>query len=268
MGNPRDYAAPGNQDPRTPWPDSIVLMSAIAAVTQRLRLIGAAIIAPLRHPLLLAHQLAALDLRRRGPARRAADGQLAPRRVRGARRAVRRARRAAGRAPGRVAGGLDADAGVASRAATTPSPTSTSSPSPTGRRGRACGSAARRWRRGSSAASSPTATACTRSASRPPRSWRRCTRRWRAAGRDPSELEVVGGIRARFPDDDHPGDLDEAAEAIGPQLARRVHDDLLQAVDVHRRSGRGAGPVPAARRPRRGAGLRIRPTTMAILDTL
>jgi probable F420-dependent oxidoreductase len=60
--NPRDYAAPGNQDPATPWPDSIVLMSAIAAVTSRLRLIGAAIIAPLRHPVLLAHQLAALDL--------------------------------------------------------------------------------------------------------------------------------------------------------------------------------------------------------------
>ncbi len=60
--NPRDYAAPGNQDPATPWPDSIVLMSAIAAVTTRLRLIGAAIIAPLRHPLLLAHQLATLDV--------------------------------------------------------------------------------------------------------------------------------------------------------------------------------------------------------------
>jgi len=60
--NPRDYAAPGNQDPDTPWPDSIVLMSAIAAVTTRLRLIGAAIIAPLRHPVLLAHQLATLDL--------------------------------------------------------------------------------------------------------------------------------------------------------------------------------------------------------------
>ena len=60
--NPRDYAAPGNQDPDTPWPDSIVLMSAIAAVTSRLRLIGAAIIAPLRHPVLLAHQLATLDL--------------------------------------------------------------------------------------------------------------------------------------------------------------------------------------------------------------
>ena len=33
MGNPRDYAAPGNQDPATPWPDSIVLASAIAAAT-------------------------------------------------------------------------------------------------------------------------------------------------------------------------------------------------------------------------------------------
>jgi alkanesulfonate monooxygenase SsuD/methylene tetrahydromethanopterin reductase-like flavin-dependent oxidoreductase (luciferase family) len=37
-------------------------MSAIAAATTRLRVIGAAIIAPLRHPLLLAHQLATLDL--------------------------------------------------------------------------------------------------------------------------------------------------------------------------------------------------------------
>ncbi len=60
--NPRDYAAPGNQDPATPWPDSIVLMSAIAAATTTLRLIAAAIIAPLRHPILLAHQLATLDL--------------------------------------------------------------------------------------------------------------------------------------------------------------------------------------------------------------
>ena len=39
-----------------------------------------------------------------------------------------------------------------------------------------------------------------------------------AAGRDFSELEVVGGIRPRFPDDDHPGDLDEAAEQIPAQL--------------------------------------------------
>lgn len=60
--NPRDYAAPGNQDPDMPWPDSTVLFGAIAAVTSRIRLIAAAIIAPLRHPLLLAHQLATLDL--------------------------------------------------------------------------------------------------------------------------------------------------------------------------------------------------------------
>src|SRR4051794_26684487 len=62
MGNPRDYAAPGNQDPATPWPDSLVLASAIAASTTRLRIALAAVIFPLRHPLLLAKQLATLDL--------------------------------------------------------------------------------------------------------------------------------------------------------------------------------------------------------------
>lgn len=60
--NPKDYAAPGNQDPATPWPDTVVLMSGIAAATSTLRVIAGAIIAPLRHPILLAHQLAALDL--------------------------------------------------------------------------------------------------------------------------------------------------------------------------------------------------------------
>jgi probable F420-dependent oxidoreductase len=62
MGNPRDYAAPGNQDPATPWPDSIVLASAIAQATSQIRIALAAVIAPLRHPLLLAKQLATLDL--------------------------------------------------------------------------------------------------------------------------------------------------------------------------------------------------------------
>jgi probable F420-dependent oxidoreductase len=62
MANPREYALPGNQDPAMPWPSSIVLLSAIAAVTSRLRLIAGAIIAPLRHPLLLAKELATLDL--------------------------------------------------------------------------------------------------------------------------------------------------------------------------------------------------------------
>jgi len=62
MGNPRDYAMPGNQDPAMPWPSSLVLLSAIAAVTTRLRLAACAVIAPLRHPLLLARELGSLDL--------------------------------------------------------------------------------------------------------------------------------------------------------------------------------------------------------------
>jgi probable F420-dependent oxidoreductase len=60
--NPRDYALPGNQDPATPWPDALVLLSAVASATTRLRLVASSIIAPLRHPVLLAKQLATLDL--------------------------------------------------------------------------------------------------------------------------------------------------------------------------------------------------------------
>ncbi|HUA41384.1 MAG TPA: TIGR03619 family F420-dependent LLM class oxidoreductase [Streptosporangiaceae bacterium] len=62
MANPREYALPGNQDPATPWPSSLVLLSAIAAVTERIRLVAGAVIAPLRHPLLLARELGSLDL--------------------------------------------------------------------------------------------------------------------------------------------------------------------------------------------------------------
>ena len=60
--NQRDYVMPGNQDPATPWPSSIVLLSAIAGATTRLRLLAGAVIAPLRHPVLLAKELATLDL--------------------------------------------------------------------------------------------------------------------------------------------------------------------------------------------------------------
>jgi probable F420-dependent oxidoreductase len=62
MGNPRDYALPGNQDPAMPWPSSLVLLSAIAAATTRLRLAACAVIAPLRHPLLLAKEFGTLDI--------------------------------------------------------------------------------------------------------------------------------------------------------------------------------------------------------------
>jgi probable F420-dependent oxidoreductase len=61
MENPRDWAYPGNQDPSTPWPSSLILLGAIAAVTTRLRLVAGAVIPPLRHPLLLAKELATID---------------------------------------------------------------------------------------------------------------------------------------------------------------------------------------------------------------
>jgi probable F420-dependent oxidoreductase len=60
--NPRDYALVGNQDPGTPWPNSLILLAAVAAATTQLRLAASAIIVPLRHPLLLAKELATLDL--------------------------------------------------------------------------------------------------------------------------------------------------------------------------------------------------------------
>ena len=44
MQNPRDYAAPGNQEPSYSWPNSLVLMSAIAQATERLRIVAGAII--------------------------------------------------------------------------------------------------------------------------------------------------------------------------------------------------------------------------------
>ena len=66
MDNPRDWAYPGNQDPATPWPSSLVLLSAMAAVTSTLRLVAGAVIVPLRHPLLLARELATLDLLAQG----------------------------------------------------------------------------------------------------------------------------------------------------------------------------------------------------------
>jgi probable F420-dependent oxidoreductase len=62
MGNPRSYALPGNQDPFTPWPNSLMLLAAIASATSRIRLVAGAILAPLRHPLLLARELGTLDL--------------------------------------------------------------------------------------------------------------------------------------------------------------------------------------------------------------
>ena len=66
MANPRMYAAIGNQDPRTPWPSSVATLAAVAAATSRVRVVAGAIIAPLRHPILLAKDLATIDLLAQG----------------------------------------------------------------------------------------------------------------------------------------------------------------------------------------------------------
>jgi probable F420-dependent oxidoreductase len=62
MSNPRMYAGIGNQDPRTPWPSSVATLAAVAATTERVRIVAGAIIPPLRHPLFLAKDLATIDL--------------------------------------------------------------------------------------------------------------------------------------------------------------------------------------------------------------
>ena len=219
MENPRDYAAPGNQDPATPWPDSIVLLSAIAAATTRLRLIGAAIIAPLRHPLLLAHQLAALDLLSEGRLvvqptvswhRDEYEALGVPFEKRGELLDEHLAawRETWASSPARFAGGHYRFSDVYLE----PKPFRPEGP--------------RLWFGGTTVApwivrrlvryghgfhpfGQPTAEEM-----EPLRA------AMAAAGRDMAELELVGGIRPRFPDAGSPGDLAAAAESIPAQVER------------------------------------------------
>lgn len=64
--NPRDWLRVGNQPPMYPHPSSLHLLAAIAARTTRLRLLAAGLLTPLRHPLLMAKELATVDLISRG----------------------------------------------------------------------------------------------------------------------------------------------------------------------------------------------------------
>lgn len=60
--NQRDWLMAGNQVPDYPHPNNLHLFSAISSVTSRIRLLAASVIAPLRHPLMLAKEMATLDL--------------------------------------------------------------------------------------------------------------------------------------------------------------------------------------------------------------
>jgi probable F420-dependent oxidoreductase len=64
--NPRDWLRAGNQDPFYPHPSNLHVLSAMASATTSLRLMAAAVLAPLRHPLVLAKELATVDLLSRG----------------------------------------------------------------------------------------------------------------------------------------------------------------------------------------------------------
>ena len=243
MGNPRAYAMPGNQDPRTPWPSSLMLLSAIASVTSRVRLVASAVLAPLRHPLLLARELGTLDLlsggrlvvqpsvswsrdeyaalgvpfHRRG---RILDEQLAvldqvwresPASFAGEFFSFDdvylepKAFRADG--PRLWFGGQRAHGAVLDRLV--------------------------RYGHGFHPLGTPTAEDLDV-----------VRRALKEAGRDPVDLEMVGGTRAVFPDDHSCADLC-SGDGVHPRPDRAgLHDLLREAVAVHRRPGPPAGVLP------------------------
>ena len=220
MSNPREYALPGNQDPAMPWPSSIVLLSAIATATTRLRLVAGAIIAPLRHPLLLAKELGTLDLLSRGRLivlptvgwhqkeydalgvdfrcrGRLLDEQLA------AWRALWR------ESPASFSGGLYRF----DRVWLEPKAFRPSGP--------------RLWFGGGSVHPALVRRMAAYGSGFnplgriPDEELVRLADGLRAAGRDPTEVEMVGGLRGSFPDDESTADLAEAIEdAVPRQLAR------------------------------------------------
>jgi probable F420-dependent oxidoreductase len=219
MPNPRDYALPGNQDPATPWPSSIVLLSAIAAATTTLRLAASAIIAPLRHPLLLAKDLATLDL--------LSEGRLVVQPTVG----WHEPEHAALGVPFADRGALLDEHLAAWRAAWGPSPASFAGehyrfedvwlePKPFREDG------VRLW-----LGSSTLHDRLLRRLVEYGHGWNPLGRptdedvaRLRTAlaeaGRDPVDIELVGGTRGRFPDADSVADLDEALATIPSQIDR------------------------------------------------
>lgn len=219
MGNPRAYAMPGNQDPAMPWPDSIALAAAISAVTTTIKVALAAVIAPLRHPLLLAKQLATLDL--------LAPGRLIVQPTVSWHEDEYRALGVPFEERGRR---LDEHLEVWSRV-WAESPASYTGryfqfeevylePKPTRPEGPHI------WIGGSSAHPAVARRLVKYGGGFHPlgqpsdEELAQLRQDLREAGRKPEELEWVGGVRGRFPDDQSPADLDEALEQVPVQVDR------------------------------------------------
>jgi alkanesulfonate monooxygenase SsuD/methylene tetrahydromethanopterin reductase-like flavin-dependent oxidoreductase (luciferase family) len=218
MGNPRAYAMPGNQSPYTQWPNSLALLSAVAAVTSRIRLVAGAVLAPLRHPLLLAREFGTLDLLSEG--RLVLQPSVSWSRCEYEALGVDFARR------GRI---LDEQLAVLA-AAWGPSPLAFAGEfyrfadvylepkayRPDGPRlwfggQRMHGPLLRRlvqYGHGFHPVGVPS-----------PDDLAALAKGLADAGRGLEELELVGGVRATFPDDDSCADLGQAIDTIGPQLA-------------------------------------------------
>jgi probable F420-dependent oxidoreductase len=217
--DPRDYALPGNQDPRTPWPSSLLLLAAVAAATTRLRLIAGAIIPPLRHPLLLAKDLATLDL--------LAEGRLVVQPT----VSWHRAEYEALGAPFEARGDLLDEHLAAWQVLWRDSPTSFQGrhyrfsevylePKPYRPDGPIL------WFGGSSLHDRLIRRIVTHGrgfnplGSPRPEELERLERAMTDAGRDMSELELVGGTRGTFPDPTSVADLGQALASIPAQVAR------------------------------------------------
>jgi probable F420-dependent oxidoreductase len=219
MGNPRDYAMPGNQDPSMSWPDSLVLAAGISAVTSTIRIALAAIIAPLRHPLLLAKQLATLDLLSRGrlvvqPTVSWHEDEYralgVPFEERGSRLDEHLAawRRLWAESPVSFEGRHYRFEDVYLE----PKPTRPEGP--------------RTWIGGSTAHSAVVRRLVEHGDGFHPlgqptdEELDKLRDNLRSAGREPDDLEWIGGVRARFPDERSPADIDKALEQIPRQMSR------------------------------------------------
>jgi probable F420-dependent oxidoreductase len=217
--NPREYALPGNQDPAMPWPDPFALLAAVAARTERVRLIASSVIAPLRHPLPLAKQIATLDV--------LSGGRLVVQPTVGWHRAEYEALGV----PFDRRGDLLDEHVAAWRAAWRDSPASFEGasyrfegvfvePRPTRAEGPPLWFGGERLHRRLLGRLVAFGSGFNPLGSPSDEDLARLRAALAAAGRDPAEMEMVGGTRGRFADADGVADLDEALTAIPGQLAR------------------------------------------------